>query len=60
MNERDAWPEDPRLAKRVFKALPFQGLIAFLHSYVFKLGFLDGPAGFKFARTRWQYYRMIG
>lgn len=59
MNAHKAWPQDARLAKRVFKTLPFQAAAAFIHAYVLKLGFLDGSAGFKFARSRYWYYRMI-
>lgn len=44
---------------RVFKALYVQAAIGFAHSYVVKLGFLDGAAGLKFALTRWRYYKMI-
>lgn len=60
MNARGAWPGGVRMSKRIFKALPFQALVAFLHSYVLKLGVLDGAAGFRFARSRRRYYRMIG
>ena len=59
MNDRKAWPQDLRLAKRIFKQLPGQPWAAFFHSYVFKRGFLDGAAGFNFARSRYRYYRMI-
>ena len=59
MNERGAWPDDARLSKRIFQALPFPALIAFIHCYVLKLGFLDGVRGFQFAKSRWRYYRMI-
>ena len=59
MNMRQAWPEDRRLVKRVFKALPFRAAIAFMHSYILKLGFLDGIRGFRFASSRYRYYRMI-
>lgn len=59
MDERGAWPHDPRLAKRVFKALPFRGAVAFVHCYIWKLGILDGARGFRFALSRLRYYRMI-
>ncbi len=45
--------------KAVFKALPYKPLTAFVHSYVLKRGFLDGRAGFAFARSRWRYYQMV-
>ena len=35
------------------------GLVAFLHSYILKIGFLDGAHGFRFAKSRMNYYRMI-
>lgn len=63
MNARGAWPEDPvprRAAlKRFFRVLAFRGALAFLHSYVLRLGFLDGRAGYEFAKSRARYYRMI-
>jgi glycosyltransferase involved in cell wall biosynthesis len=63
MNLRRAWPRDPdfkrEILKRIFRAMPMRGAIAFLQSYVFKLGFLDGRAGYEFAKTRMRYYRMI-
>lgn len=61
MNARDAWPADPdstrEKMKRLFRRMPGRGAIAFAHSYIFKLGFLD--EGFLLARDRWRYYRMI-
>jgi len=63
MNAREAWPQDPDMwrqcLKRVFRSLPMRDMFAFLHCYVLKLGFLDGLAGFDFARSRARYYRMI-
>ncbi|HBH26580.1 MAG TPA: glycosyltransferase family 2 protein [Rhodospirillaceae bacterium] len=63
MNARRAWPRDPRpwreALKRVFRAAPCRDLLAFVHSYVWKLGALDGRAGLDFALARRQYYRMI-
>jgi hypothetical protein len=63
MNRKAAWPSDPapvrQRMKRVFRRLPFRGGIAFFYSYVVKRGFLDGPAGLAFARSRQRYYRMI-
>jgi glycosyltransferase involved in cell wall biosynthesis len=63
MNARNAWPKDPvagrERLKRLFRALPFRGVAAFVQSYIWKLGFLDGAAGFKFAICRAQYYAMI-
>lgn len=63
MNARDAWPVDPVPArqrlKKLFRAMPARGLIAFLHCYLWRKGFLDGAAGFDFACKRAAYYRMI-
>ena len=47
------------LLKRLFHALPFKAPISFLHSYVFRLGFLDGKAGFDYAVARAMYYWQI-
>jgi glycosyltransferase involved in cell wall biosynthesis len=46
--------------KAVFNRLPAKGLVAFLWSFVFRLGFLDGRAGFHFAVGRAFYYWQIG
>lgn len=63
MDARGAWPQEDnamrRAAKAMFKALPCRGLIAFAHCYIWKLGFLDGKRGLKFALTRRAYYKMI-
>ncbi len=63
MNRRNIWPRDPSLMrdmlKAVFRNMPLRPLSAFLHSYIFKLGILDGFRGFKLARSRYLYYRMI-
>jgi glycosyltransferase involved in cell wall biosynthesis len=63
MNRRAAWPADPdprrERMKRLFRALPRRDLAAFAHSYFLKAGFLDGAAGYRFARSRAAYYRMV-
>jgi hypothetical protein len=63
MVRRDAYPKDPSILretiKRVFRKAPLRGLIAFLHSYIIKLGLLDGKAGLAFARSRARYYQMV-
>lgn len=63
MDRRGAWPRDPskvrHILKCVFKFMPWRSGVAFLHSYVWKLGFLDGKAGLKLARSRYLYYRRI-
>ena len=63
MTVRKAWPADPDkrrdLLKRFFRALPCQPFFAFIQSYVVRLGFLDGKAGWTLARSRASYYAMI-
>lgn len=63
MNDRGSWPQDPRFLrqcfKQLFRRLPFRHIVAFLHSYIFKMGFLDGKAGYDFAKSRALYYKMI-
>ncbi len=46
--------------KLVFARLPFKGVFAFLYSYVVKLGFLDGRAGFHYAVAKGMYYWQVG
>ena len=63
MNERNAWPAEVNalraFLKAVFRRIPARDIAAFLHCYILKGGFLDGPAGFRFALSRYRYYRMI-
>ncbi len=63
MDRRNAWPPDPsvwrNLLKRIFRALPLRGVAAFIHSYIWKGGFMDGSAGYRLARSRYLYYRRI-
>ncbi|HTK83681.1 MAG TPA: glycosyltransferase family 2 protein [Patescibacteria group bacterium] len=63
MNARGAWPADPdgvrEVMKQLFRRMPGRGAVAFAHSYLLRLGFLDGREGFVLARDRWRYYRMI-
>jgi glycosyltransferase involved in cell wall biosynthesis len=47
------------LAKTVFNTLPFQPVLFFLYSYVLQLGFLDGLAGYHYARAKAFYYWQI-
>jgi glycosyltransferase involved in cell wall biosynthesis len=56
----EAQPPFRGALKVVFSRLPFKGLAAFLHSYVLKLGFLDGRAGLHFALARGFYYWQVG
>jgi len=63
MNARNAWPADPvpwrQMLKKVFRALPGRPVLAFIHCYIFKFGFLDQKPGWDFARSRALYYTMI-
>ncbi len=63
MIKRQSYPEDPNkireTLKVIFQRMPCRGFIAFCHSYIVRLGFLDGLAGFQFARSRAQYYKMV-
>ncbi len=56
----DPQPGGRRLLKVLFAKLPGKGLVAFLHSFVWKAGFLDGWAGFHYAVSRAFYYWQIG
>lgn len=44
---------------RIMELLPFKGLFIFFHSYILKLGFLDGRRGFDFAVHRLFYFWQI-
>jgi len=62
MIKRGAYPKDHGLRQALkvfFRQMPLRGVAAFLHSYVWKFGFLDGLAGFDFARSRMRYYGMV-
>lgn len=63
MNARHSWPKDPSLRreqlKNVLRCIPFVPQIIFLHSFLLRLGCLDGGAGWKLARSRQRYYQMI-
>ncbi|GAB6988092.1 glycosyltransferase family 2 protein [Paenibacillus pini] len=58
LNESQIWIRT--LQKRIFHQLPLKWAVSFLHSYVMKLGFLDGAAGFHYAFARCVYYWQIG
>lgn len=45
--------------KRLMARVPCRPLLAFLHSWLWRLGFLDGRAGFHFAAARAFYYWQI-
>lgn len=63
MIKRDGYPKDPvvwrEALKRVFRRLPCRGVIAFMHCYLYKFGFLDGKSGFDFAKSRARYYGFV-
>ena len=63
MDKRRAWPRETSLKrimlKFIFKRLPFRPHIAFMHSYIFKLGLLDGAVGYKLAKSRYNYYKLV-
>jgi glycosyltransferase involved in cell wall biosynthesis len=46
--------------KPLFGALPFKGPLFFLYSYVIRLGFLDGRAGYHYSLAQAFYYWQIG
>jgi hypothetical protein len=49
-----------RHLKRIFASVPGRPLTAFLHSYLLRLGFLDGMPGLDRAMARAFYYWQIG
>ena len=63
MNGKKVWPRDPiasrELLKKLLRSLVLRPELIFLHSYILKLGFLDGVAGFHFAKSRWRYYHNL-
>jgi len=46
--------------KQLFALMPCKGAIAFIDSYLLRLGLLDGAAGFHYAVARGTYYWQIG
>ncbi len=48
-----------RWLKILLNSLPARPLLAFVHSYLWRLGFLDGAAGFHYAMARAFYYWQI-
>lgn len=60
VNRGEAQPGIRMMLKLLFHRMPFKGLVAFFHSYVIKLGFLDGAPGLHFALARAFYYWQIG
>ncbi len=56
----EAQPGTRRLLKSIFARLPFKPLAFFVYSYVLRLGFLDGRAGFHYAIAKSTYYWQVG
>ena len=52
--------ERKRFLKKIWVRLPLKPLLRFLLIYVFRLGFLDGKAGYIYARLLSQYEYQIG
>lgn len=63
MIRRDAFPVDPVEWRQDLKSLTranfFRPMLTFLYSYIIRLGFLDGIAGFDFALARRAYARNV-
>ena len=63
MISRKNYPADPvawrEKLKRRFRKMPLRSWAAFIHSYIVKAGFLDGIAGWSFAKSRFAYYRDV-
>ncbi len=49
-----------RFLKKIWVRLPFKPLLRFILSYIIRLGFLDGKAGYIYARLLSQYEYQIG
>jgi len=49
-----------RFLKKVWVRLPFKAFLRFILSYIFQRGFLDGKAGYIYARLLSQYEYQIG
>lgn len=63
MMAKGAFPADPvprrEAIKKIFRAMPFRGPAVFMYGYGLRRGFLDGPAGFDYARAKARYYAAI-
>lgn len=53
-------PRRTRLLRKIWIRLPFRPLLRFILSYILLLGFLDGKAGYIYARLLSQYEYQIG
>ena len=54
------WISLRRLSKYIFLRLPFKPLFYFIYAYIFRLGFLDGYAGFAYNVCKAFYAFQIG
>jgi glycosyltransferase involved in cell wall biosynthesis len=63
MNRRNSWPADPvpwrQKVKLWLRGSQWRPEIMFLVNYICAGGILDGRAGYKFARSRYRYYKLI-
>ncbi len=63
ITRRNCWPKDPIWWREFIKSYMRHSFLKpygmFVHSYLIKRGFLDGVAGFNFARSRMRYCKMI-
>ncbi len=63
MARSHAWPKDPvwwrEWLKRCMRSSRFRPYVLFMYSYICKLGFLDGRAGYEFAQSRKRYCEMV-
>ena len=66
MTRRRAWPKDPVIWREILKRLIrhpklrcIMPELAFLHSYIFRLGIIDGRYGLHLALSRRHYYKKI-
>jgi glycosyltransferase involved in cell wall biosynthesis len=55
----ESLPRGRAALKRAFARMPLKGVVAFGHSYVLRLGFLDGIPGLQYALARGFYYWQI-
>lgn len=63
MTIHKCWPKDPiwwrDTFKRVMRVNPLRPLLIFLYSFVFKVGFLDGGAGYAYALKKARYAAQV-
>lgn len=59
VNPEESQPGIRKYLKIIFAKIPLKGTVAFIHSYLLKMGFFDGGAGFHFAMARAFYYWQI-